>query len=211
MQNKQADALLNRAYSLTSDSDAHELYQEWAITYDQTMIEGLAYLTPSRTAALLAEHISDPNSAVLDVGSGTGLAGEKLKAQGFINLDALDYSQAMLDLAKRRGIYGALYVADLNKAIALSDASYDALICTGTFTHAHVGSGCLDELFRILKPGGKFACTVHKDVWQEAGFDQKSEQLERDGLIKTLHQELGIYFETDVEPQGWYIVWERVL
>ncbi len=38
--------LLERAYALSSDTDTHELYRDWAETYDKTMLEGLGYLSP---------------------------------------------------------------------------------------------------------------------------------------------------------------------
>ena len=208
--NADAKDLLQRAYSLEGSAESKKLYAEWARTYDKTMLEGLGYLTPDTTARLLARYEPDTNAKILDIGSGTGLAGLALSGLGYGNLDALDYSPQMLGVAQNRNIYAKLFEADLNQPLALETNSYDALICTGTFTHAHVGAGCLDELLRILKPGGHFACTVHKDIWQSEGFEGKSASLLEPGVMKTVYKQMGIYYAGSTEPEGWYIVWRKL-
>ncbi len=207
--NEEAAALLARAYALKDAGEARALYREWATSYDATMLEGLGYLTPARTADLLAAYAEGRDCRVLDVGSGTGLAGAALAAHGFTNIDALDFSPQMLAVAQARGVYAKLIEADLTQPLALPSDSYDAMICTGTFTHAHVGAQCLDELFRVLAPGGMFACTVHKDVWHSAGFSVKIASLERAGTLAVLYHQPGIYYRGSVEPEGYYCVWHR--
>lgn len=207
--------LLARAYALSSDEETKALYRDWATTYDETMLDGLAYLTPERTARLLATVLEDKSAAVLDVGSGTGLAGQNLAELGYTQIDALDYSNAMLGVAKARQhngkhVYQNCIQADLNEKLELRTNSYDAIICTGLFTHAHVGANCLPELFRVLKPNSFFATTVHKDIWQEGGFEVQVSQLEEAGALITHSRQMDIYFETDEEPQGYYIVWESL-
>lgn len=207
-----SEALLARAYALSSDEETKALYQDWASTYDETMLDGLSYLTPENTAKLLST-VTDKSALILDVGSGTGLAGQNLAERSFKNIHALDYSPAMLGVAKARQhngnqVYGEIIQADLNQKLTLKSNAYDAIICTGLFTHAHVGAGCLPELFRILKPRGFFATTVHKDVWGEGGFEEVVNRLTQEGILKTHSKELDIYFEADEEPQGFYILWE---
>ena len=208
------EQLLARAYALEGDAEAKALYHDWADTYDATMLDGLGYLTPMRTAELLAGRLKDRKAAILDIGSGTGLAGAELAARGFEIIDALDYSPDMLRVAGARTqgdrkVYGKLIEADLNRPLEIAGAAYDALICTGTFTHAHVGAACLDELFRVLKPGGLFACTVHSDVWEPAGFATKVEELGQAGTLEVLIHEPGAYYTTSTEPEGFYILWRR--
>ncbi len=206
---EKAQALLQRAYSLKDSSQSQALYASWAKTYDKTMLEGLGYLTPKNTAALLSKFVAAKQLRTLDVGSGTGLAGLELNALGFTHLDALDYSPQMLAVAAHRGVYKNIIEADLNQMLDIPDDTYDAMICTGTFTHAHVSAKCLDELFRILKPAGHFACTVHNDIWHTEGFEEKTTALSKTGLLKTVNQELGIYYADSTTPEGWYIVWQK--
>ncbi len=201
--------LVERAYSLRDSTEAKQLYREWATSYDGSMLDGLAYVTPARTAEMLARHLTRRDAAILDVGCGTGLAGAQLVRRGFTAIDALDFSPEMLAVAEQRGIYGSLIEADLTKTLPVADTSYDALICTGTFTHAHVGATCLDELIRILVPGGLFACTIHNDVWEPLGFADKLRELTSAGVLQTLEERQDIYFESDDTPQGRYLVWRR--
>ncbi len=203
------EQLLARAYALDNDAEAKALYRDWAETYDTTMIDGLGYLTPARTAELLAENLADREAMILDVGCGTGLAGAELAARGYRCIDALDFSSDMLKVAGARGCYRRLIEADLNLPLDLESESFDALICTGTFTHAHVGATCLDELFRVLKPGGLFACTVHDDVWQPAGFENKVAELDAAGTLETLAHAPGPYFADSEGTDGAYILWRR--
>ncbi len=204
-----AEAMLKRAYSLTSDEETKTFYKDWAQTYDDTMVDGLGYLTPIKAVKLLAEYLPHKTARILDVGTGTGLVGKELAALGYTNIDGMDYSAPMLEMARKRGVYDQLFEADLNETLVLDDNSYHAIICVGTFTHGHVKSDCLDELFRILQPGGRFVTVIRKNYWQPAGFASKTEELIKAGIIRTLSsKEDSNYVDSD-EAESWYIAWEK--
>lgn len=175
--------LLERAYTLKSPRQALALYHDWASTYDKHLEEGLQYIGPAEIAGLLAEALADRTALVLDVGCGTGLVGEYLVAHGFSAIDGLDFSPQMLAVAAQKALYRELIQANLNGDLDLPDQIYDAAISCGTFTHGHVGAGALDEILRLLKPGGVFACTIHRDIWHEAGFATRISQLSAGGTI----------------------------
>ena len=61
MKDKQAQALLRRAYELdgANDEETKALYRDWAETYDGTMIDGLGYVSPMKIAALTAQLVPD--------------------------------------------------------------------------------------------------------------------------------------------------------
>ena len=204
-----AERMLQQAYGLQDDTDMQAFYRDWAENYDSTMMNGLAYLTPARTSQLLAHWLADREAAIIDIGCGTGLAGAELANQGYRVIDGLDFSGEMLAVARRSGVYRDLLEADLNRPLDIASQSYAAMICTGTFTHAHVGAACLDELFRVLKPNGLFACTVHLDVWEPAGFAEKTEALEQAGTIETLVRKPGPYYADSPKDDGEYILWRK--
>lgn len=201
--------MLERAYSLRSDEDTHALYRDWATTYDQTMLDGLGYVSPALVANLLAETAADRDGIVLDVGCGTGLAGMELVRHGFTTIDGLDYSADMLSVAGTRGIYRNLIEADLTRPVRLETATYDAAICTGTFTHGHVGPGCLPELFRLLKPGGLFAFSVNAGVWEEMGFAAALNRIEQDKIATQVSRRAGVNYRTSDKPDSWLNLYER--
>ena len=164
--------MLDRAYAVTSSKDIQNLYRDWSNTYDQHLQDGLGYLAPAVLAAMLAPYIADQKSKILDVGCGTGLVGIQLEELGYVNVDGLDFSQDMLEAARKKRVYQNLIAADLNAFLKLSDESYDAMICCGTFTIGHVGPDALNELLRILKSGAPLVCTINAEVWIEYGFDR---------------------------------------
>jgi len=100
---------------------------------------------------------------IIDVGCGTGLVGVELGKAGFSNFDGIDISQEMIDIAKQRG-YSKLFIGSLNVSLPCENNEYDAALCVGVFTHGHVGSDRLDELVRIVKPGGIICFTVNDDI-----------------------------------------------
>ncbi|MCB1428224.1 MAG: methyltransferase domain-containing protein [Nitratireductor sp.] len=198
--------MLARAYALEDQSQALALYRDWAADYDATMLDGLGYLTPSRTAKLLAGLVDDKATPILDVGSGTGLAGVELASLGYTLLDAVDISPEMLAVAAARSVYRNLVEADLTRSLPIADATYGAMICTGTFTHAHVGAQSLDELMRCLAPGGIFACTIHGDVMEPSGF---ADWLNGNDSIEMLYREPGTYYRDSKQPEGLYLAWRK--
>jgi len=205
-----AAILLERAYALDSDEKSLALYRDWAETYDETMLQGLNYLSPARVADLLAAHLPNRDAVVLDIGCGTGLAGQGLASHGFVTIDGLDISPEMMQVAARRGLYRNFIAADLNLPLAIADASYDGATCSGTFTHGHVGAGCLDELFRILKPGALFAFTVKLEVWESLGFKQKLAALMQSGRIAERALTHENYYTTSPQADGVFCVYSRV-
>ncbi len=206
---KSAENLLSRAYGVETAQQSRRLYRDWAATYDRTMLKGLGYVSPRRAARMLADALPIRPAVVLDVGCGTGLAAIELARYPWLTIDGLDFSPEMLTVAARRGIYRALFAADLNRPLRLPAHRYDALICTGTFTHGHVGAGCLPELFRILRPGGRFAGTIHRDVYEPLGFAEAIGRMASSGKIRVVRHEAGGYYAGSAEPEGYYFLWRK--
>jgi predicted TPR repeat methyltransferase len=187
-------ALLRRAYAVATTEDGQQLYQDWAATYDATMVQGLGYLTPRLVAEALARYLKTQDAPVLDIGCGTGLVGAAAANLGFRHVDGLDLSRAMMSVAVQGGAYRRLLEADLTKALPVASGEYAAVVCAGTFTSGHVDAACLDELVRVLRPGGWLVCTVHHAVWEPLGFAAGFAKLAAaDVLLPTLEADIGYY------------------
>ena len=95
------ELLLPRACALRKDDPGEtlKLYAGWAETYDHTMLDGLAYYSPQQIAALAASTEERRDVWGLDVGCGTGLIVNSLRAHDFNRVDGLDYSASMLSVA----------------------------------------------------------------------------------------------------------------
>ena len=199
---------VDAAYHIEDEASMVEFYRKWAEDYDDQMLDQLGYTSPTKIAQRLGHYLTDTDSSIFDLGCGTGLTCVLLAARGFVNLDGIDISPDMVRVAGQRGIYRELLVGDINQPFERDDASYDAVISSGTFTHGHVGPEPLGEVFRILKPGGYLACTVHQDLWQTMVFEQRFAELIADGTATCLQQELDSYYHGGPN-EGWFCVYQR--
>jgi len=129
-------------------------------------------------ASMLDHHLDSKESRVLDAGCGTGLVGEVLNRMGYENVDAMDFSSDMLDEAEKKAVYNRLIQEDMNGDLDIPDRHYDATICVGTFTYAHVGPHAFDELVRVTRPGGHICFTIRDGAYQEYGYRNKMLEME---------------------------------
>ena len=152
-----------------NDNRLTEVYRDWAKKYDYDNDHVLGTVSQPKSVNLLSTRLKDKTAKIIDVGCGTGLVGEKLKAKDFIYFDGLDISKDMLSIAKSRG-YRNLFLGSLNKQLPVFDDAYDAAMCIGVFTHGHVSSDRFNELCRIVKPGGYVCFTINEGVFEAYGF-----------------------------------------
>ena len=202
-----ARQFLQQAYQVNGNDEIDVFYDRWATDYDDQMETGLGYQSPQKVASLLSGHCQ-PTTRVLDVGCGTGLAAKWLYEMGYTNIDGIDLSVAMIEVARERDIYSNLFQMDLLQPLPLENESYGALMCTGTFTHGHVDATPLTELSRILSPGGVFAFTVHRDLWLEQGFEEKLAELHQAGRLCEVQRKPGSYFSEGPE-EGWFCIYRK--
>ena len=152
-----------------NDNRLTEVYRDWAKKYDYDNDHVLGTVSQPKSVNLLSTRLKDKTAKIIDVGCGTGLVGEELKAKDFIYFDGIDISKDMLSIAKSRG-YRNLFLGSLNKQLPVLDDAYDAAMCIGVFTHGHVSSDRFNELCRIVKPGGYVCFTINEGVFEEYGF-----------------------------------------
>lgn len=203
-----AQALLARAYALRSDEESRALYRDWARTYDQTMVDGLQYRSPTVVVDLLRPHLASAQSCVLDIGCGTGLAGRALAAHGFTAIEGLDLSPEMAQVAADSGAYRAFVMADLNAPLSVPDSTFDAAMCCGTFTTGHVSAGCLPEILRVLRPGAPFAFSVKLSEWDALGFGGAMTALQKNGALRVGSITPDRLYANSSEPDGMMcLVW----
>ncbi len=206
---KGLNQFLDAAYRLDGKTDALEFYHQWAAEYDDQMLHQLGYTSPAEIAKLLMDQLTDHDAAILDFGCGTGLASVDLAQNHYRNIDGVDISMEMLAVAQQRNIYRQLLKADVTEPLAFSNGVYDAVICSGTFTHGHIDAEPIDEIFRILKPNGLLACTVHVDCWETRGFKAKFEQLTDHGSARQLRLTLGGFFHQG-PLEGWFCLYQKI-
>lgn len=188
--------ILDRVYALSGPTEAEQVYDEWAARYDADTVQGMGYVGPAIAAAKLAE-VTAGGSVVLDAGCGTGLAGVELAARAECTIDGVDLSQGMLDQARTTGAYRNLDRADLTRRLAIDDDSYDAALCVGTLTDGHVGPEALDELARVVRPGGVVVATVLDRVWESGGYRAHLDELTAARVVGLREADVHPYHERE--------------
>jgi SAM-dependent methyltransferase len=179
-----AESKLDAVYGATSPTELASAYDEWAASYDSDMAE-VGYRHPAVGLALLTRHLPVGSRPILDAGAGTGLIGELLGTVGYPEVDALDASLGMLEVARSKNAYREFHHAFLGERLAFDDGKYTAVISTGVFTTGHVGVEGLPELFRVVRPGGVIVLSVKMTLW-DSGFADYLTRAEADGEVRVL-------------------------
>jgi ubiquinone/menaquinone biosynthesis C-methylase UbiE len=102
------------------------------------------------SSAEIPEMMGSPAGVALDLGCGTGTAGNGLLKSGMKVVGA-DLSEPCLRAAKRR--LDAVVRADA-VALPFGDERFDAIVCRGALHHLPDPDRALDEARRVLKSGG---------------------------------------------------------
>lgn len=103
-----------------------------------------------------------PGEVCVDLGSGRGTdvlrLAEEVGETGFVY--GIDISDGMIEKAKRTkeklGITNVLFVQSELEKIQLSSSVADVVISNCTINHASDKQAVWNEVYRILKPGGRF-------------------------------------------------------
>jgi len=96
---------------------------------------------------------------VLDLGCGTGLCGSLIAPRADI-IDGVDVSSAMLDEARKLGVYRELIRADLGEFLAATTLRVDLIVAADVFIYVGELATVFRSVRRILEPGGCLAFTV---------------------------------------------------
>jgi phosphatidylethanolamine/phosphatidyl-N-methylethanolamine N-methyltransferase len=139
--------------------DVEAAYARWAPIYDLTFA---TLLKPGRRAATAAASRAD--GPILDVGVGTGL--ELPMFEPHTQVIGVDLSEPMLRRAAQRvAREGLRHVAGLSRMdatrMAFPDASFACVVAPYVLTVAPEPEAMLDELARVLRPGGEIILVNH--------------------------------------------------
>ena len=188
---------LDKVYTAKNHEELMDAYKDWAADYDTDTVERFGYVAHIATADALDKVMEPKNATILDAGCGTGLVGEELIKRGYREMDALDYSQEMLDAAAAKRIYKRHIQADLSKPLAIDDNRYDAVVCTGTFTYGHVTAEAFDELIRVTRPEGIICFTIREGAYEDYGYRQRMIDLEQANAWELLAMQDADYLKNE--------------
>ena len=151
--------MANGTLTALDNTHVEEAYARWAPVYDLVFT---AVMAPGRRAAAAAA--SRDGGRVLDVGVGTGL--ELPMFSRTTRLIGVDLSEPMLQRARQRalrekliGVEGLLRMDAMR--LAFPDAAFDCVVAPYVMTVVPDPAKTLDELFRVVKPGGEIVLVNH--------------------------------------------------
>jgi SAM-dependent methyltransferase len=142
-----------------------EGYRAWVHTYEQTVQDEMDLRLLDR---LQTVDWSAPRS-VLDLACGTGRVGVWLKGRSSAALDGIDVTPEMLEVARRRGVYRTLRIADVSNT-GLPAGTYD--LCTQSLADEHLPDlrPLYREVARITKREGYFVLVGFHPYFLMAGM-----------------------------------------
>jgi len=152
---------LQFGYNLTHEpglttEEIAKRYTEWAkgAKYDHDLREE-NYQGPDICVQTVMDLYPDKKEiSILDVAAGSGFVGEKLKLKGFTNVDALEPSEGMLQLAIDKKIYNKTYLGFLSPDSGVPANAYDVAVISGGMGEGHIPSAACEDLIRMVKEGG---------------------------------------------------------
>lgn len=148
---------------------------------------GLRYHT-----AIIREMMEGINGKILDVGCGTGLLHDLYPRASIIGIDV---SKGMLSHHK-----GERYLASAD-SIPFPDGFFDSVVCRSVLHHLPNPKRALEEIVRVLKPGGRFVCWETNKSWLATIVRRLTQHGDHFSSYHTafdsLHKLIGQYFRSD--------------
>lgn len=138
---------------------AANLFNNYALYYDQHMTGPLAYTLPQHIAEMIHQLGRKKIDHALDLGCGTGLSGEVMRKISN-HLTGVDLAAKMLAQAKNKFIYDELVEAELLQFLKQTEQQYGLIVAADVLPYF----GELDSFFAAvsqrLTTGGYLICTV---------------------------------------------------
>ena len=145
--------------------DVRQGYGEWVRTYEETV--------QSEMDLRLLERLQSVDWAaprlVLDLACGTGRIGAWLGKRCAATIDGVDLTPEMLEVARRKGVYRSLRVADVANT-GLPAAMYDLCIQSLADEHLPDLRPLYQEAACVTKPGGCFVLVGYHPQFLMAGM-----------------------------------------
>ena len=150
------------------------IFDNYAEDFEHSLVENLQYRTPEVLYDFFCECIKkSSHKKCLDLGCGTGLAGERFK-QCCDELTGIDISQKMLKIADKKNLYDKLVKDDIIHFLQTSAEKYNLILAADVFTYM----GDLETMFKecgsASAPSAILLFSVEEALDCRKGFELKS-------------------------------------
>jgi ubiquinone/menaquinone biosynthesis C-methylase UbiE len=149
----------------TQKAGVRDLFDEKAEWYFQERQRDYAFVTQK---GLVLKMFGKDGGKVLDIGCGPGVMAADLLKRG-CTVWGIDASEKMIDLAKAKmekaeDSSGARFSVGDIENLEFPDAHFDAVICMGVLEYLLTDLKAIEEMARVVKPGGTVIITVPSEV-----------------------------------------------
>ncbi|KQT86022.1 methyltransferase domain-containing protein [Aurantimonas sp. Leaf443] len=157
------------------DAYVATLFDQHADDFETILVDQLHYGVPDLLAEKLAALGLGPFSRVLDLGCGTGLAGEALREAVTGTLIGVDLSEGMIETAFDKEVYDHLYIGEAVGFLEEfeEDEPFDLMVAADMLPYLGALDPLLAGVTARLVPGGLFAFsseTLPEAEFAGAGF-----------------------------------------
>ena len=154
-------------------SGAGDYQRDFSEIHPKTMFDEPGRLQKARKTVAVVQHAlrsrgRDPSEVeVLDIGCSTGIL-TRHYAECFGSVVGIDIDDGAVEWAREhRAADNVAYRVGDSMDLAFSDASFDVVTCTHIYEHVPDAQRMLDEISRVLRPGGicYFAAENRLRLW----------------------------------------------
>jgi ubiquinone/menaquinone biosynthesis C-methylase UbiE len=121
-------------------------------------VDGYDVFTPATNKRLIDTFVRlgglAPGARIVDLGCGSGVFTHLLQRRGY-RCAGVDLSPKLIAIAQAKFSGIEFHIGDIER-LPFPDASFDGVLLSGVLHHLPDCSRCAAEVFRILRPGGKF-------------------------------------------------------
>ena len=125
-------------------------------------------LTEQSIPTVMAAAHVESGTRLLDVCTGPGMLAQAATKIG-ANVSCLDFSEEALTIA-RRNVPGATFHQGDAQDLPFDENSFDSVVCGFGIIHVPDPRRAIEEMYRILKPGGRVAISVWEAPAPANGF-----------------------------------------
>ncbi|MFN8018473.1 MAG: class I SAM-dependent methyltransferase [Acidimicrobiales bacterium] len=169
----------------------------------------------------IAANLLEGYDRVLDVGTGEGQVARLAVGQGSSLVAGVDPTAAQVEVAAARA-GGPVYARAGADALPFADGAFDAVVACLVFEHIEAVDAAIEEVARVLRPGGRFAFFLNHPLLQTPGSgwiddhwldppeqywrigpylveDLSVEEVEKDVFIPFIHRPMSRYVNAMAE------------
>ncbi|NKC00888.1 MAG: methyltransferase domain-containing protein [Pseudomonadales bacterium] len=146
-----------------NDNITQEIYDKNAASWERREPNSLSDFTGRPPVFDLCGDVQGID--ILDIGCGEGYCARILKDMGASQIDGLDISEEMIELAKRQDQqagHGSRFRVGNVEELPFDDDSFDMVLGMFVYNYLHVDEmeRSFSEVKRVLRPGGRFIFAV---------------------------------------------------